>query len=161
MASLKNTWLDQSWWIYSRSQTVVLRLFSTIPTSWQISFHRRSDSSLVFLWKTPGYLNSSSIDYTQFVYNNHSKLFQSLSSVYLIWGMFNVTSIQVSVRLSVPPEQQFLPALVANLSLMPGACMHVCSVMSNFLQPVDSSPPVSSVHGLSRKEYGVGCHLLL
>ena len=75
--------------------------------------------------------------------------------------MFNVTSIQVSVRLSVPPEQQFLPALVANLSLMPGACMHVCSVVSNYLQPMDSSPPVSSVHELSRKEYGVGCHLLL
>lgn len=38
----------------------------------------------------------------------------------MIWGMFSVTSIQVSVRLSAPQGQQYLPALATNLSLMPG-----------------------------------------
>lgn len=38
----------------------------------------------------------------------------------MIWGMFSVTSIQVSVRLSAPQGQQYLPALATILSLMPG-----------------------------------------
>ena len=39
---------------------------------------------------------------------------------------------------------------------VPSACMHALSVVSNSLQPIDCSPPGSSVHGLSRQEYWSG-----
>ena len=39
---------------------------------------------------------------------------------------------------------------------VPSACMHAHSVLSNSLQPIDYSPPGSSVHGLSRQEYWSG-----
>ena len=38
--------------------------------------------------------------------------------------------------------------------------VHVGSAMSDFCDPVDCSPPVSSVHGVSQQEW-MGCHFFL
>ena len=41
-------------------------------------------------------------------------------------------------------------------------CRHACSVMSDFLHPMDWGPPGSSVHGIFQaRNTGVGCHFLL
>ena len=41
-------------------------------------------------------------------------------------------------------------------------CLHMCSLMSDFLRPMDWGPPGSSVLGVFQaRNTGVGCHFLL
>ena len=47
-------------------------------------------------------------------------------------------------------------------SLITSCCCYVASTVSDFGNPVDCSPPGSSVHGILQNEnIGVGCHALL